>query len=64
MIDWTRLVSTNGVEVSANTPIYAQLHHLSDTVDDLRKRLDQSEGRVTAQLSDQRPRGIWKRIFG
>ncbi len=41
-----------------------QLHHLSDTVDDLRKRLDQSEGRVTALLSDQRPKGIWKRIFG
>lgn len=41
-----------------------QLHHLSDTVDDLRKRLDQSEGRVTAILSDQRPKSLWKRIFG
>ena len=40
-----------------------QLHHLSDTVDDLRKRLDQSEGRVTALLSDQRPKGLWKRLF-
>ena len=29
----------------------SQLHHLSETVDDLRKRLDQSEGRVTALLS-------------
>ena len=35
-----------------------QLHHLSDTVDDLRKRLDQSEGRVTALLSDQRPKSM------
>ena len=41
-----------------------QLHHLSETVDDLRKRLDQSEGRVTALLSDKRPRNIWKRVFG
>ena len=41
-----------------------QLHHLSETVDDLRKRLDQSEGRVTALLSDQRPRGFWRRLFG
>ncbi len=41
-----------------------QLHHLSDTVDDLRKRLDQSEGRVTALLSDQRPRNFWQRLFG
>ena len=41
-----------------------QLHHLSETVDDLRNRLDQSEGRVTALLSDQRPRGFWRRLFG
>ena len=41
-----------------------QLHHLSETVDDLRKRLDQSEGRVTALLSDQRPRNFWQRLFG
>jgi len=40
-----------------------QMHHLSETVDDLRKRLDQSEGRVTALLSDQRPKGFWKRLF-
>lgn len=40
-----------------------QLHHLTETVDDLRKRLDQSEGRVTALLSDQRPKGLWKRLF-
>jgi len=39
------------------------MHHLSETVDDLRKRLDQSEGRVTALLSDQRPKGFWKRLF-
>jgi len=40
-----------------------QMHHLSETVDDLRKRLDQSEGRVTALLSDQRPKSFWGRIF-
>jgi len=40
-----------------------QMHHMSETVEDLRKRLDQSEGRVTALLSDQRPRGFWKRLF-
>lgn len=31
--------------------IEGQMHHLSETVDDLRKRLDQSENRVTALLS-------------
>ena len=40
-----------------------QMHHLSETVDDLRKRLDQSESRVTALLSDQRPKGFWGRLF-
>lgn len=40
-----------------------QRNHLTETVDDLRKRLDQSEGRVTALLSDQRPRSIWKRVL-
>jgi len=40
-----------------------QMHHLSETVEDLRKRLDQSEGRVTALLSDQRPKRFWKRLF-
>jgi len=40
-----------------------QLHHLSETVDDLRNRLDRSEGRVTALLNDQRPKGFWKRLF-
>lgn len=44
--------------------IEGQMHHLSETVDDLRKRLDQSEGRVTALLSDQRPKSFWKRLFG
>ena len=43
--------------------IEGQMHQLSETVDDLRKRLDQSEGRVTALLSDQRPKGFWKRLF-
>jgi predicted nucleic acid-binding Zn-ribbon protein len=40
-----------------------QMQHMSETVDDLRKRLDQSEGRVTALLSDQRPKSFWGRIF-
>jgi len=44
--------------------IEGQMHHLSETVDDLRKRLDHSEGRVTALLSDQRPKSFWKRLFG
>ena len=40
-----------------------QMHHLSETVDDLRKRLDQSEGRVTALLSAPKRRSWlpWKR---
>lgn len=40
-----------------------QKRHLTETVDDLRKRLDHSEGRVLTLLSDQRPKGFWKRIF-
>lgn len=38
--------------------IEGQMHHLSETVDDLRKRLDQSEGRVTALLSAP-PKRSW-----
>jgi predicted site-specific integrase-resolvase len=41
-----------------------QKHRLMDTVDDLRKRLDSSEGRVMVLLNDQRPKGFWKRLFG
>ena len=41
-----------------------QKRHLTETVDDLRKRLDSSEGRVLALLNDQRPKGFWKRLFG
>lgn len=41
-----------------------QKRHLTDTVGDLRKRLDSSEGRVLALLNDQRPKGFWKRLFG
>ena len=41
-----------------------QKRHLTDTVEDLRKRLDSSEGRVLALLNDPRPKGFWKRIFG
>lgn len=40
-----------------------QKQHLTETVEDLRKRLDGSEGRILALLSDQRPRGFWKRLF-
>ena len=45
------------------TGLEGQLHHLSETGDDLRRRLDQSEGRVTALISDQRPKGFWQRLF-
>ena len=40
-----------------------QKRHLTETVDDLRKRLDSSEGRVLTLLNDQRPKDFWKRIF-
>jgi hypothetical protein len=40
-----------------------QKQNLTESVDDLRRRLDTSEGRVTALLSDQRPKGFWKRLF-
>lgn len=40
-----------------------QRQNLTESVDDLRRRLDTSEGRVTALLSDQRPKGFWKRLF-
>ena len=40
-----------------------QKQHLTETVEDLRKRLDGSEGRIMALLSDQRPKSFWKRIF-
>jgi predicted site-specific integrase-resolvase len=41
-----------------------QKSHLTNTVEDLRKRLDSSDGRVLALLNDQRPRGFWKRLLG
>ncbi|MGH1332096.1 MAG: hypothetical protein ACRBBK_14520 [Paracoccaceae bacterium] len=41
--------------------IEGQMHHLSETVDDLRKRLDQSESRVTALLSAPPKRKWWQR---
>lgn len=38
----------------------AQKDQMSDTINDLRKRLDSSEGRVTALLADNRPkRSSW-----
>jgi len=41
-----------------------QKHQMEETVEDLRKRLDTSESRVTALLSDQRPRsGFFRRLF-
>ena len=41
-----------------------QKRQLTDTVEDLRKRLDSSEGRVLALLNNQSPRGFWKRLLG
>ena len=41
-----------------------QKRHLTDTIEDLGKRLDSSEGRVMALLNDPRPKGFWKRLFG
>lgn len=42
-----------------------QKDHMTDTINDLRKRLDSSEGRVTALLTDNRPKRIswwpWRR---
>ena len=40
-----------------------QLHHLTETVDDLRKRLDQSEGRVTTLLAAPTSQSWIKRWF-
>ena len=34
------------------------------TIDDLRERLDKSELKVTALLTDQRPKGLWARLRG
>lgn len=43
----------------------AQKDQMADTINDLRKRLDSSEGRVTALLMDNRPKRIswwpWRR---
>ena len=41
-----------------------QKRQLTDTVEDLRKRLDSSDGRVLALLNNQSPRGFWKRLLG
>jgi hypothetical protein len=45
------------------TGLEEQKQQLTDTVDDLRRRLDSSESRVAALLTDQRPKSIWKRLF-
>lgn len=43
----------------------AQKDQMADTISDLRKRLDSSEGRVTALLTDNRPkRSLLSRLFG
>jgi len=43
----------------------AQKDQMSDTINDLRKRLDSSEGRIMALLSDNRPqRSFLARFFG
>lgn len=42
----------------------AQKDQMADTINDLRKRLDSSEGRMTALLADDRPkRGLLSRLF-
>ncbi|MBQ4827564.1 hypothetical protein J4729_23990 [Leisingera sp. HS039] len=42
----------------------AQKDHMADTISDLRKRLDSSEGRVTALLADDRPKpSLLSRLF-
>ena len=42
----------------------AQRDQMAETLNDLRKRLDSSEGRVTALLNDSRPRrGFLSRLF-
>ena len=42
----------------------AQKDQMADTINDLRKRLDSSEGRVTALLADNRPkRSLLSRLF-
>lgn len=42
----------------------AQKDQMADTINDLRKRLDSSEGRITALLADSRPqRGFWSRLL-
>lgn len=44
-----------------------ELHHRDKTIDDLRSRLD-TEGeerrKLTAMLTDQRPKGLWARLRG
>jgi septal ring factor EnvC (AmiA/AmiB activator) len=42
----------------------AHKEQMADTINDLRKRLDSSEGRVTALLADHRPKGSFlSRLF-
>ena len=41
----------------------ASKDQMADTINDLRKRLDSSESRVTALLADHRPRSFWGRLL-
>lgn len=41
----------------------AQKDQMAETIDDLRKRLDSSENRVTVLLTDKRPQSFWGRMF-
>lgn len=43
----------------------AHKDQMADTINDLRKRLDSSEGRVTALLTNNTPkRGLWDQLLG
>lgn len=42
----------------------AMAEERSKTIEDLRARLDKSEAKVTAMLTDQRPKGFWARLWG
>lgn len=41
----------------------AQKDQMTDTINDLRRRLDSSESRVTALLADNTPKNFWTRLW-
>ncbi len=51
------------VALAKNAGLEEQKMQMQETIDDLRKRLDASETRVTAILTDQRPQGFWGKLF-